>query len=78
MHLFTFAFCLWLVAALVMVGVSLVTKAPDAAAIAPYVWSPTAGRDDEATAHPRPWFQRVGFWCAVAGVMYFVIYVKFW
>ncbi|MBI2929466.1 MAG: sodium/solute symporter [Verrucomicrobia bacterium] len=78
MHLFTFAFWLWLVAALVMVAVSLMTKAPDAAAIARYVWSPTAGRDDGARASQRPWFKRVGFWCAVAGVMYFVIYVKFW
>jgi SSS family solute:Na+ symporter len=78
MHLFTFAFGLWLAAALVMVGVSLMTKVPDPAASAPYVWSPAVNAPDEKGLASRPWFQRVGFWCAVAGAIYVVIYFKFW
>jgi SSS family solute:Na+ symporter len=74
-HLFNFACVLWLATGAFMVVTSLLTRAPDAHAVAPFVWKPgAAGTAGEA----QPWFKRVGFWCAVAGVMYAVIYVKYW
>jgi len=96
LHLFTFAFCLWLVAAAVMVGASWLTAAPNPAAIAACVWqqtpsppsgerggargrlgaSPEAARVQEPSA--RPWYRRIGFWCAVMGLLYLAIYARFW
>ena len=75
LHLFTFAFYLWIASAAFMVVASLCTRAPDAAAIAPYVWRPGLGDPAE---EGMPWFKRVGFWCAVAGVLYGLIYWKYW
>ncbi len=77
MHLFTFALILWFAAALLMVAISLGSRPPEYAAIAPYLWRP--GRAESAAgALPLPWYQRVGTWCAVAGVMYVCIYWKYW
>jgi len=84
MHLFTFAFCLWLVAGVVMVSASLLTAAPDPAAIAACVWrrrsrlgaSPEAGRVQAPAA--LPWYRRIGFWCALMGLLYLAIYARFW
>jgi SSS family solute:Na+ symporter len=72
-HLFNFACVLWLAAAVFMLVVSLLTR-PNAG-VAAYVYTfggDTAQRDQYA------WYQRVGFWTGVAGVMYAVIYVIFW
>jgi SSS family solute:Na+ symporter len=73
MHLFTFAFVLWLLAAVAMILVSLVTRPSPTAA--KYVWSPGVDRE-ERQARPLP--KRVGFWSAVAGLMYLLIYVWYW
>jgi hypothetical protein len=78
-HLFNFAFVLWGVAGLFMLVVSLLTRRPDAATVAPYVWRPSASRTaaDGSMQH-QPLHRRVGLWAAVAGVMYLAIYVMFW
>jgi SSS family solute:Na+ symporter len=79
LHLFTFAFGLWLVTGLLMAVVSGLTRAPDPATVAPYVWRPRALRGESGEDEPdRPWYQRVGFWCALLGVVYALIYVTFW
>jgi len=78
MHLFTFAFYVWIAAALLMVGVSWATRAPDAAAIAPYVWRVARGLPIGKRGAPVKFYERVGFWCGVAAVMYVLIYLKYW
>ena len=76
MHLFTFAFWLWLAAAVLMVIVSLVTQPRPSAELDQLVW--TSCRRDPAPASARKWFQTVGFWCGVAAVLYALIYARYW
>ncbi|MBI4324599.1 MAG: sodium/solute symporter [Chloroflexi bacterium] len=78
MHLFTFAFYLWIAAALVMVAASHLSPAPDPAVIAPYVWRPGLATLAGEAGKARPWHQRIGFWCGVGAVLYLAIYVKYW
>ena len=75
-HLFNFAFVLWLIAAAFMFVVSLLTR-PQADAAA-YVWRPTLTRPTTVQGQRHAWYRRVGFWTVVAGVMYVVIYAVFW
>ncbi len=63
-------------AALFMIVVSLLTRPK--AGIAAYVWTPTLNRPTTAQRERHPWYQRVGFWTIVAGVMYVTIYAIFW
>lgn len=75
-HLFTFALGLWAAAAALMVLVSLLTSNP--AGVEQFVWR--TGREIKAAApaNVRPWHQRVGFWCVIAGVVYAWIYFRYW
>jgi SSS family solute:Na+ symporter len=75
LHLFTFAACLWVLAALVMVGVSLCTRPSAPANVEGYVWRP---RSVEAGGPGRPWYARIGFWCAVMALGYGIIYWRYW
>lgn len=77
-HLFNFAFVLWVVAALFMFVVSLMTKAPDQDKIRPYVWNWDIAILHYVEGQELHWYQRIGFWALVAGGMYIVIYVMFW
>jgi SSS family solute:Na+ symporter len=77
LHLFNVAFVLWVAAAVFMAAASLLTKAPDPAAVAPYVWNrsllkPPAGET------PAVWWKSVGFWSVVAAGMYAAVYVAYW
>jgi SSS family solute:Na+ symporter len=77
-HLFNFAFVLWLAAGAFMFVASLLTRPPTAKTVAPYIWSPDMLRpDDGSKAAPR-WFQRVGFWCLVAAIFYVILYIIYW
>src|ERR1043166_937260 len=69
MHLFTFAFLLWIVTGIFMVVVSLCTRAPDPQ-IASQIWSP-------APPEIRPWYSRIGLWTVAAGIMYLFIYLRY-
>lgn len=73
-HLFNFAFGLWIIAALVMITISLLTPRPSPAAIAPFVWRRGLTRSDAQTR----WYQSVGFWSLVAAGMFVAIYLRFW
>jgi SSS family solute:Na+ symporter len=75
-HLFNFAFVLWLAAGVFMFVVSLLTRPQ--MGIAAYVWTPGLNRPIAAERERYAWYQRVGFWAVVAGVMYVVIYAVFW
>jgi SSS family solute:Na+ symporter len=78
-HIFVFAFYLWLAAGAFMVGASLLSPAPDPAAVRPYLWRP--GRNSGpggGVAAGLPWYRRVSLWCAAAGMIYLVIYLKYW
>jgi len=77
-HLFNFAFILWLVSAVLMFVVSLLTAAPDAAKITPFVWRWSFSKMHRQEGRGLHWYQRVGFWAIVAGVMYLAIYIMFW
>jgi SSS family solute:Na+ symporter len=78
MHLFTFAFWLWVLAAVCMVVVSWLTPASVPAGADQYVWRPGMNRTDPGHAGHRVWYQRVGFWCAVAAALYLLIYLRYW
>ncbi|MBI4664561.1 MAG: sodium/solute symporter [Verrucomicrobia bacterium] len=73
-HLFNFAFLLWLAAAAFMVLASALTTPRDHASLAPFLWNLRVMRGENS----RPLFLRVGFWCVLAGGMYTVIYLRFW
>lgn len=75
MHLFTFAFCLWLAAAVFMVLVSLATPRSNPPGAGQHVWSPRLAL--AADGLPRPWYQAVFFWCVAAGILYGLIYLGF-
>jgi len=77
-HIFNFAFGLWIVAAVLMFAVSLLTRAPGGAAVARYVWSPSASRAAGEPGPRLPWYRTVGFWSLVAGAMFILIYLKYW
>jgi len=77
-HLFNFAFLLWIAAAVFMLVVSLLTRPADPAAIAPYVWRPSMNRPSEAERVKYRWYQTVGFWSIIMAVIYVLIYIKFW
>ncbi len=77
-HLFNFAFVLWLVAGGFMLVFSLLTRAPNPSAVAPYVWKPAMNRLSAGQRRRYRWHQRVGFWCLVAGIMYLLIYIMYW
>lgn len=77
-HLFNFAAILWLVAGVFMFVVSLVTKPSDPVRIAPFVWRSSFTRMHYLEARELHWYQRVGLWAIVGGIMYIVIYAKFW
>jgi len=75
-HMFNFA-CLLLLAALAfIVLVSVLTRPPDAAAVAPYVWRPGIGRPVQGEA-AYPWYRSVGFWSLIAGCMFVAIYTVY-
>lgn len=67
-HLFNFAFALWLVTAVFMLIVSLATPRPDPVVVAPYVWRP-----GQASSHRS----LVGL-TAIAGLMFLLIYLVLW
>ncbi len=77
-HLFNFAFVLWLAAAALMVTVSLLTRPPDPQAVESCVWTPAKARAWARQGPGEPWHRRVGFWTAVAGLMFAAIYARFW
>ena len=77
-HLFNFAAVLWLVAGVFMFGISLITEPSDPNKIARYVWRGSFARLHHPEAKQLHWYQRVGFWAIVGGIMYVVIYAKFW
>jgi SSS family solute:Na+ symporter len=77
-HLFNFAFVLWVVAAVFMVVVSLLTPAPDVAKVAPFVWKPAFTRALSERGETYPWYASVGFWSVVAGVLIGAIYILLW
>ncbi|MHC4797524.1 MAG: sodium:solute symporter family transporter, partial [Planctomycetota bacterium] len=77
-HLFNFAFVLWVVAGVFMFAVSLMTRPPDQARIRPFVWSWAIAKLHYLEGRELQWYQRVGLWALVAGGMYVVIYIKFW
>ncbi len=77
MHLFTFAFCLWLVALVFMVVTSILTRGTDRPETKEHVWSP-ALTWDLGPKGVRPWFQRVGFWSGIAVLTYTLIYLIYW
>ncbi len=65
---------------LILVGMVLVarsTRAPDRAAIASYVWSPSWLRQFP-TENPRPWYQSVWLWFALYAVIWCALYWRFW
>ena len=79
-HLFNFAFVLWLAAAAFMVFVSLLTRQPavfpaTGHRVSDYVWSPGVSRSprDQEPA----WYRRISLWAAVAGVIYLSLYVAY-
>jgi len=78
MHLFTFAFCLWVAAALFMIVVSLLTPRSNPAGADQIVWRPHWKAVASEQIAPRPWYQSVGFWCGVAALMYALIYLRYW
>jgi SSS family solute:Na+ symporter len=78
MHLFTFAFCLWIFAGIFMVTVSWLTRAPRSEAMTGLVWTPGLTRLNSLETGHTAWYQRVGFWTVAAGVIYLVIYWKYW
>ncbi|GMU21297.1 MAG: sodium:solute symporter [Phycisphaerae bacterium] len=75
-HLFNFAFVLWLAAAAFMLVISLLTPPADRIAVDPYVFDRKLLLAAEAAG--CPWYRRVGFWTAVAGAMLLGIYVVLW
>jgi SSS family solute:Na+ symporter len=77
-HLFVFAFGLGLATAAFMAAVSFLSPAPPAA-VSRYLWRPGRGRlAAMPEAAPQPWYSRVSLWCAAAGILYLVIYLKLW
>lgn len=76
-HLFNFAFVLWLVAAAFVVVVSLLTPA-DPERVREYIWRPRLARLTDQHGRTYPWYQTVGFWSIVAGAMTLTIYIVFW
>jgi hypothetical protein len=79
MHLFTFAACLWVVAACVMVAVSLLSRPADPERIAACLWRPGLDRFEGGAGAPyRVAYRRVGVWCVVIGLVYAAIYARFW
>jgi SSS family solute:Na+ symporter len=77
-HLFVFAFYLWIATGALMVIASCLSRAPEPSVVEACVWRPGKFRAEagEGAASLR-WYKRVGFWCAVAGLMYLAIYWKF-
>ena len=77
-HLFNFAFGLWLVAAAFMFVVSLATRAPAPEAVAPYIWTPAVNRLSAAQRSALRWYQRIGLWSVLAAIMFVLIYITYW
>lgn len=77
-HLFNFAFVLWIAAAVFMIAVSLLTRPAPAEAVAPYVWRPSLNLPSPEHRRQYRWYQTVGFWAVIAAIMYLIIYVIFW
>jgi solute:Na+ symporter, SSS family len=76
MHLFTFAFWLWLAAAVFMILVSLLTQTKGSADLEKYIWK--ASDIQWGSWAMRRSYQRVGFWCGLAAVGYALIYICYW
>ena len=77
-HLFNFAFVLWIAAAAFMFVVSLLTRPSAPGTVAPYVWTPDTLRPPDCSRAAPRWFQRVGFWCLVAATVYVGLYIIYW
>jgi len=77
-HLFNFAFVLWLAAGVFMFVVSLMTKPAEPDKVTPYVWSWSIAKQHYLQSKDLHWYQRIGFWAVVAGGLYVVIYIKYW
>lgn len=77
-HLFNFAFVLWLAAAAFMFIVSLITRPRPKAEVGPYVWDVEANRQIAAQSRRYASYQTVGFWAIVAGAMFIAIYAWLW
>lgn len=76
-HLFNFAAGLWVVAAVFLVVMSSLLRAPDPETVAPYVWRPGFGRTTDGGVKRR-WYARIETWCVVATLMYLAIYIRYW
>jgi hypothetical protein len=76
MHLFTFAFWLWLLGAVIMVAVSWLTSPPDPAVVRQFVWRPS--QLDADSSKRWAWYRSVGFWSGIAAAMYALIYLRYW
>ncbi len=77
-HLFNFACLLWLAAMLGFVILSLLSAPAPAAVSAAYVWKPQmASLPGEAVGQPS-WYRSIWFWTIVAGLIYVLIYYKYW
>ncbi|MFO1497341.1 MAG: sodium/solute symporter [Verrucomicrobiota bacterium] len=76
LHLFTFAFGLWIAAAGLMVTVSWFTPGSNPPDAARYVWRPGLASAEVGTG-VRSWPRSIGFWCCVAALVYAAIYICF-
>ncbi len=76
-HVFNFAFGLWLAAAVFMFIVSLLTRRPDPKIIGPLVWGRHLLRITDDPRQPKNGARRLAAWCILAGIVYLVIYIKY-
>jgi len=77
-HLFNFAFVLWLAAGAFMALVSLFTQVPSRDAITTCLWKRELLRGPQGEYVPPRLYQRVGFWCCLAAIFYLLIYSRYW
>lgn len=76
-HIFNFAFGLWLAAAIFMFIVSLLTRRPDPEKIAPLVWGRHMLHITDDPRQPKNGARRLIIWSVLAGIAYLVIYIKY-
>ncbi len=77
-HLFNFAFVLWLAAAAFMLVVSLLARPRPSEEVAAYVWGTELNRHIAAQPVERAWYQQVAFWAIMGGVVFVAIYAWLW
>jgi hypothetical protein len=61
-----------------MVLLTYLTRAPDPEKVAPFVWKPWKAKVTDEQGRAYPWYQRVGTWTIVAGIMTLMIYIVLW